>query len=214
MQNLTFFRAAIVDSFGQHTQYRSRLGQCEFIYGALKSLKEYGLHKDLEAYKKLMNVMPKEKMVPKNYFMEMSFYYAKHQTTAVRLLDYMEQNAVVPDREMQDLILRTFGERGMVWRKMARMNYWMSKIKNASPFPLPEKMPTDSLEMSKILLKRICPDLQTKIQCYRVRVHVFAISSSYLFFRLFYRLKSCPTVWTILGLRRHKARPKRKSLPS
>jgi hypothetical protein len=134
----------------------------------MKMLKQYGLHQDREVYKRLLNVMPKEKMVPKNYFQEMSVYYAKHQATAVQLLSYMEENHVPPDKELERLVLKIFGERSMVWRKVARMNYWMAKSHRSSPFPLPEKLPTDTLEWAKILLKRICPDIQTKLQTYQV----------------------------------------------
>lgn len=74
----------------------------------------------------------------------------------------------MPDKEMQELIISIFGERSAPYRKFARQVYWFGKLKKMSPFPLPEKMPNDALELAKILLKRICPDLQTKIQVYSV----------------------------------------------
>lgn len=133
-------------------------------------LKQFGLHKDIEVYKRLLDVMPKGKMVPKNYFQEMSVYYAKHQATAIQLLDYMSQNHVAPDKELEAMVGRIFGDRSMVWRKVARMNYWMAKWYRSSPFPLPEKLPNESLDLAKFVLKRICPDIQTRIHTYQTAV--------------------------------------------
>lgn len=83
------------------------MGQCEFIQGALKALKEYGLHEDIEAYKKLMNVMPKERMVAKNAFQQLGFFYGKHQETAVDVLENMERNRVYK-KSQSYLLLKKF----------------------------------------------------------------------------------------------------------
>lgn len=39
-----------------------RRGHVEFIYSALKNMEEFGVHKDLEVYKALIDVLPKGKM--------------------------------------------------------------------------------------------------------------------------------------------------------
>lgn len=43
-------------------------GHVEFINSALKYMKEYGLQKDLDIYKSLLNIFPKGPMIPKNIF--------------------------------------------------------------------------------------------------------------------------------------------------
>ncbi len=43
-----------------------RRGHVEFIRAALRSRQEYGVHKDLEVYKRLLDIFPKGKMVPEN----------------------------------------------------------------------------------------------------------------------------------------------------
>ncbi len=45
-----------------------RRGQVDFVLAALKHLKEYGLHKDLDTYKALLNTFPKGKLIPTNEF--------------------------------------------------------------------------------------------------------------------------------------------------
>lgn len=43
-------------------------GHCEFIYACLKRMKEFGVHEDLEVYKRLVDLFPKGKMVSKNIY--------------------------------------------------------------------------------------------------------------------------------------------------
>ena len=47
------------------------------------------------------------------------------------------------------------------------MRYWDSKFKNMSPFPLPDPMPDDSLELAQMAIEQItCVDRLTKITIY------------------------------------------------
>lgn len=147
---------------------KHRHGQVEFIYAALRIMKDFNVHKDLEAYKALMDIFPKERMKPTNVIQYGFFHFAKQQLCAVKLLDEMEYHGVSPDGEMEALIISIFSKTSMPWRKVARQLYWFSKFKNANPYPLPEKMPLDALELAKIALKRMCIDLQTKIGVFAV----------------------------------------------
>lgn len=70
---------------------KDRRGQVEFIYAALKYMKDFGVHKDLEVYKKLLEVFPEEKMVPRNIFQAEFMHYPKHQQCAIDLLEQMEE---------------------------------------------------------------------------------------------------------------------------
>ena len=59
----------------QKTHHR---GHVEFINSALRRLKEFGLHKDLETYKALLNVFPKGALIPRNNFqVSLVFLYAE-----------------------------------------------------------------------------------------------------------------------------------------
>lgn len=73
---------------------RLRTGHIEFIYSALKHMKDFGVHKDLEVYKKLIDVFPKGKMIPQNMWQAEFMHYPKHQQCAIDLLEQMEENGM------------------------------------------------------------------------------------------------------------------------
>lgn len=70
-----------------------RRGHVEFIYAALARMKEFGVQKDLEVYKALVEVLPKGKFIPKNIFQAEFMHYPKQQQCAVDLLEQMEDNS-------------------------------------------------------------------------------------------------------------------------
>ena len=148
----------------QHTITKHKHGQVEFIYGALTLMKEYGVHKDLAAYKALMDVFPKEVMKPTNQFHSGFFHFHKLSRCAVDLLSKMEYEGIEPDTDMEKLIIDIFSRKSAPWRKVARQIYWFGKFRNANPYPIPENIDNlSSLELAKIALKRMCPDLQTTL---------------------------------------------------
>ncbi|XP_054168193.1 evolutionarily conserved signaling intermediate in Toll pathway, mitochondrial-like [Oppia nitens] len=152
----------VVDNFENH-KYIKRQGYVEFITAALPYLKDYGVHRDIEVYKALMNIFPKGRYVPSNAFAAGFFHYPLEQRTAVEILCSMERNGVIPDREIENLIIKIFSKYSNVWKKFGRMHYWMTKLRNANPFPLPDPLPLDSLELALLAIKRMCIDIQTKI---------------------------------------------------
>jgi signaling intermediate in Toll pathway protein len=70
---------------------------------------------------------------------------------------------IMPDKEMETLIIEIFSKYSSPWRKCARMTYWMTKFRNANPFPMPDPLPNDALELALLAIKRMCIDVQTKI---------------------------------------------------
>lgn len=115
---------------------KRRQNHVDIIYVALKNLKSVRLDKDLEVYKKILNILPKGKMIPRNIIQAEFQHYPKQQQCAIDLLEQMEDNGVIPDPEMETMLLNIFGKRGYPLRKYWRMMYWMPKFKNSSPFPL------------------------------------------------------------------------------
>lgn len=67
-----------------------RRGHVEFIYAALKKMPEFGVHKDLAVYNKLLDVFPKEVFVPTNFIQRMFNHYPRQQECGVQLLEQME----------------------------------------------------------------------------------------------------------------------------
>ncbi|XP_018574969.1 evolutionarily conserved signaling intermediate in Toll pathway, mitochondrial [Anoplophora glabripennis] len=144
-----------------------RRGHVEFIYSALKNMEEFGVHKDLEVYKALIDVLPKGKFIPTNVLQAEFMHYPKQQQCIIDLLQQMEDNGVMPDFEMEDLLLNVFGKRGYPLRRYWRMMYWMPKFKNLSPWPVPEPLPTDTFELAKYAIERISSaDVNSVVKVY------------------------------------------------
>ena len=144
-----------------------RRGHVEFIYAALKNMESYNVHKDLEVYKSLINVMPKGKFIPENIFQAEFMHYPKQQQCIIDVLEQMEDNGVIPDYEMEDMLINIFGRKGHPVRKFWRMMYWMPKFKNLSPWLLPNPVPDETLELAKIAVERMCTvDLQAKVSVF------------------------------------------------
>ena len=111
--------------------------------------------RDLGSYKKLMEVFPKGKMIPENRLQADFFHYPKQQQCATSLLQKMEKNKVIPDEEMGDIILNVFGKYATPYKRYCRMMYWLPKFKNLCPWPLPEEMPQDGLELGKLAIRQV-----------------------------------------------------------
>lgn len=144
------------------------IGSIDFIYGALKKLKEFGLHKDINAYKALMDIFPKGKMVPENSLQRGLFYYYKYQWAAIEILDAMDENYLMPDEEMVQLVIAIFGEYSKPIAKLGRMIYWYSKARYNDPYPMPTHLPESPKELAIIGLRRMSVDLNTKISVFSV----------------------------------------------
>lgn len=69
-----------------------RRNHCEFIYAALKQMKDFGVERDLSCYKALMDVMPKEKFIAQNVLQAEFMHYPKQQNCMMDLLGEMEWN--------------------------------------------------------------------------------------------------------------------------
>lgn len=158
----------------QKTITKHKHGQVEFIYGALTLMKEYGVHKDLTAYKALMDIFPKEVMKPTNQFQAGFFHFHKQSSCAVDILHKMEYEGVEPDMDMEKLVIDIFSRKSAPWRKIARQIYWFGKFRNANPYPIPENIDNlSALELAKIAIKRMCPDLQTTLTVMSVSLKDF-----------------------------------------
>uniref|UniRef100_A0A2P2I4Q4 Evolutionarily conserved signaling intermediate in Toll pathway, mitochondrial n=1 Tax=Hirondellea gigas TaxID=1518452 RepID=A0A2P2I4Q4_9CRUS len=123
---------------------------------ALKNMEEFGVHKDLEVYKKLLDIFPKVKMIPQNMWQVEFSHYPIQQDCAIDVLGQMEHWGVIPDSEVQDIIMTVFGKHSHPMKKYGRMNYWMHKFNNESPWPLPKPVPCDALELAKLAVARMC----------------------------------------------------------
>lgn len=165
----------VIEAYKKPDKSGMRVGQVEFIYGSLKRLKDFGLHKDVRAYNALLDVFPKGKMIPENIVQFGFMHYAKQQFCAVDLLEEMEWNHVLPDQNTIDLVLSIFSIYSQVFDKLGTMIYWTTKARYNDPYPLPNALPHDPKELATISFRRMCVDPTTDISIYSVRIFHFYI---------------------------------------
>lgn len=74
----------------------------------------------------------------------------------------------MPDPETERILLNVFGKHGLPLIKVAAINYWFPKFKNLSPWPVPKPLPNDTLELAKVVIKRITTaDVRSKVTVFK-----------------------------------------------
>ncbi|XP_014478862.1 PREDICTED: evolutionarily conserved signaling intermediate in Toll pathway, mitochondrial [Dinoponera quadriceps] len=147
-----------------------RRGHVEFIKVALKYMDEFEVNRDLAVYKAILDVLPKSKFIPTNYFQTVFMHYPMQQRVAVELLCKMEDNCVIPDAEMQLMLLNIFGVQGLPLKKFWRMMYWMPKFANLHPWPCPKPIPKDPEVLAKLAIDKLSSeDVTTVITVYKTK---------------------------------------------
>lgn len=147
-----------------------RRNQVEFIYAALKQMREFGVNKDLEVYKALIDILPKGKYIATNVFQAEFMHYPKQQNCIIFLLDQMEYNNVLPDEETQELLYNIFGRRAHPVYKLWRMMYWMPKFRYLNPWLLPNPLPNEALELAKIAVRQMCTvDVESVVETFETK---------------------------------------------
>ncbi|XP_077275369.1 LOW QUALITY PROTEIN: evolutionarily conserved signaling intermediate in Toll pathway, mitochondrial-like, partial [Temnothorax americanus] len=135
---------------------------------------EFGVNRDLAMYKSLLDVLPKGKFIPHNYYQTL-FMHPKQQFIAIDLLCKMEHNCVMPDLEMQEMLLNIFGQQGLPLKKFWRMMYWMPKFANLNPRPAPK----DPRVLARLATSKISSvDVQTIITDFKTKDVEDAIEDS------------------------------------
>ncbi|KYN20530.1 PREDICTED: evolutionarily conserved signaling intermediate in Toll pathway, mitochondrial [Trachymyrmex cornetzi] len=163
------------------TNNEMRRGHVEFIQVALKYMDEFGVNRDLAVYKDVLDVLPKGKFIPQNYFQTILTHYPKQQDVAIDLLCKMEHNTVIPDVEMQEMLLNIFGVQALVLKKFWRMMYWMPKFANLNPWPCPTPVPKDPKVLAKLAMNKISSaDVQTEIAEFKTKDVEDAIDDTWI----------------------------------
>lgn len=71
-----------------------RRGHVDFIYSAMKNMEQFGVSKDIEVYKALIDILPKGKFIPTNIIQAEFMHYPKQQQCIIDLLEQMEDNGM------------------------------------------------------------------------------------------------------------------------
>lgn len=84
----SFVRA--VQNFGQYSVHKR--GHVDFIYLALRKMREYGVERDLAVYNLLLDIFPKEVFRPRNFFQSVFIHYPRQQECGIAVLEQMENH--------------------------------------------------------------------------------------------------------------------------
>ncbi|KAL5019219.1 hypothetical protein ScPMuIL_004941 [Solemya velum] len=164
-KNIETFKAAIDMYIDRESLYRR--GHVEFAYAAMSRLHEFGAHKDLATYKKILEILPAGRMVAKSGWQVEWMHYPKQQQCCIDLMEYMEDRGIIPDHEFGSLLAERFGTEAHVFRKYQRIMYWLPKFKHANPYPIPFVLPEDPAELAIMALKRMAVDLENRVTVWK-----------------------------------------------
>lgn len=145
-----------------------RRGHVEFIYAALRKMPEFGVERDLAVYNKLLDVFPKEVFVPRNFIQRMFNHYPRQQECGVEVLEQMENYGILPNVETKVLLVQIFGEKSHPVRKYQRLMYWFPRFKNLNPYPVPQQLPEDPVDLARFSLNRIANDRDAQVTIYQL----------------------------------------------
>nr|XP_056719668.1 evolutionarily conserved signaling intermediate in Toll pathway, mitochondrial [Euleptes europaea] len=145
-----------------------RRGHVEFIYAALKKMVEFGVERDITVYNKILDIFPKEVFVPHNFIQRMFNHYPRQQECGVEVLEQMETYGVMPNNETKFLLLQIFGAKSHPVRKYQRILYWFPKFKHINPYPVPDPLPQEPMDLAQLSLQRIAADLDARITAYQL----------------------------------------------
>uniref|UniRef100_A0A5F9CZX7 ECSIT signaling integrator n=1 Tax=Oryctolagus cuniculus TaxID=9986 RepID=A0A5F9CZX7_RABIT len=131
-------------------------------------MREFGVQRDLAVYNLLLDVFPKEVFRPRNVFQRMFVHYPRQQECGVAVLEQMEQHGVMPDTQTEFLLTQIFGRRSYPMLKLVRMKLWLTRFKNVNPFPVPLHLPPDPVDLAKLGLRHMEPDLSARVTVYQM----------------------------------------------
>ncbi|XP_058146515.1 evolutionarily conserved signaling intermediate in Toll pathway, mitochondrial [Dasypus novemcinctus] len=145
-----------------------RRGHVDFIYLALRKMRAYGVERDLAVYNLLLDVFPKEVFQPRSIIQRMFLHYPRQQECGVAVLEQMENHGVMPNKETEFLLTQIFGRRSYPMLKYVRMRLWFSRFQNVNPFPVPRDLPQDPVDLARLGLRHVEPDLSAKLTVYQM----------------------------------------------
>lgn len=77
-------------------------------------------------------------------------------------------SGIMPNVETKVLLIQIFGEKSHPMRKYQRILYWFPKFKHLNPFPVPQELPADPVDLARFSLTRIANDLDAEVTVYQV----------------------------------------------
>ena len=146
-------------------QFPNRRGHVEFIRAALRRMKDFGVERDSESYKKLLTVFPVGPYRHQSMLQVSVRFWPKQNETASAIVAAMEAQGIPPDLEVVHMLREIFGPWAHPVRRFARFLYWAPKFMNKNPYPVPWELPQDDRALARLALERMTStvDMETKL---------------------------------------------------
>ncbi|XP_048198229.1 evolutionarily conserved signaling intermediate in Toll pathway, mitochondrial [Perognathus longimembris pacificus] len=158
--------AQALHAFTRHSVRRR--GLVDFIYLALRKMPEFGVQRDLAAYNQLLDVFPKEVFRPRNIFQHIFVHYPRQQECGLAVLEQMERFGVMPNKETEFLLIQIFGRKSYPMLKYLRMRLWLTRFQHVNPFPVPRDLPQNPVDLARLGLRHVEPDLSARVTVYQM----------------------------------------------
>ena len=136
---------------------KHRRTHLKFISIALERVDEFGIQKDIQIYKDMLDLFPKGRFVNRTLFDALWPRRTPQMELALKILQKMEDEGIRPDDEVHELLLQIFGRASYPLQKCRRMVYWFDRYENIDPYRL-KSSPSNPVELSKIALKQMDKD--------------------------------------------------------
>lgn len=148
------FKVALQEFLVRDKHRRTHL---KFIGTALEKVDGFGLQKNIQIYKDLLDLFPKGRFVNRTLFDALWPRRTPQMELALKILQKMEDEGIRPDDETHEILLQVFGRASYPLQKCRRMVYWFDRYENIDPYKL-KSIPTDPVELSRIALKQMDKD--------------------------------------------------------
>ncbi|XP_031557696.1 evolutionarily conserved signaling intermediate in Toll pathway, mitochondrial-like [Actinia tenebrosa] len=146
----------VLEAFTKDNQ--PRRGHMELLKTSLEYMEKFGLEGDLEAYNAMLNVFPRERFKNRTLFDAIWPKMHPQVDLALEILTKMEENVIKPSLETYDLCEEIYGRASQPVQKCRRLAFWLTKLEEMFPHPLPHVLPEDEVELSKLALERMTKD--------------------------------------------------------
>ncbi|CAM9919774.1 unnamed protein product [Lampetra fluviatilis] len=156
---------SVIESFCRDDPRRR--GHVDFVYAALRCMRDYGVHRDIAVYNRLLDIIPKGVFVPRNVIQRTFNHYPRQQQCGIAVLEQMENYGLMPDKETRSLLIQIYGQLSHPYRKYRRILYWFPRMKHMNPYPVPVTLPSDPVTLASLALTRMADDLDAKVTVYQ-----------------------------------------------
>eukprot|EP00730_Choanoeca_flexa_P014220 TRINITY_DN6137_c0_g1_i1.p1 TRINITY_DN6137_c0_g1~~TRINITY_DN6137_c0_g1_i1.p1 ORF type:complete len:339 (+),score=66.47 TRINITY_DN6137_c0_g1_i1:169-1185(+) len=130
-------------------------GQVAFINAVMDRVADLDSPVDLATFDTLLDVFPKNASYKTRSLLDAIWPKESLQSTAaLRVLQFMEDDGLIPESSTHAVLLETFGRASAPVKKVTYMAYWMRRYYFSNPFALPRQLPETDEEWMGYALKR------------------------------------------------------------